>query len=97
MKPRGEGVAEWNNARDGRKNRKALSNLREAVHSELYAKRYPTPTSRDYKDNGKSPAELARNTTTLATLAGGQLNPTWVEWLMGFPTGFTDLEDSETP
>jgi hypothetical protein len=28
---------------------------------------------------------------------GGKLNPTWVEWLMGFPTGWTDLEDSETP
>ena len=27
----------------------------------------------------------------------GQLNPTWVEWLMGFPSGWTDLEDSETP
>ena len=24
---------------------------------------------------------------------GGSLNPTWVEWLMGFPTGWTDLED----
>jgi DNA (cytosine-5)-methyltransferase 1 len=24
---------------------------------------------------------------------GGKLNPTWVEWLMGFPTGWTDLED----
>lgn len=28
---------------------------------------------------------------------GGKLNPTWVEWLMGFPTGWTDLQDSETP
>jgi hypothetical protein len=28
---------------------------------------------------------------------GGKLNPTWVEWLMGFPPGWTDLEDSETP
>lgn len=27
----------------------------------------------------------------------GQLNPTWVEWLMGFPLGWTDLKDSETP
>jgi hypothetical protein len=27
---------------------------------------------------------------------GGKLNPTWVEWLMGFPTGWTDLKDSET-
>jgi DNA (cytosine-5)-methyltransferase 1 len=28
---------------------------------------------------------------------GGKLNPTWVEWLMGFPIGWTSLEDSETP
>ena len=27
----------------------------------------------------------------------GQLNPTWVEWLMGFPLGWTDLEPSEMP
>lgn len=27
----------------------------------------------------------------------GQLNPTWVEWLMGFPIGWTDLNASETP
>jgi len=27
---------------------------------------------------------------------GGKLNPTWVEWLMGFPTGWTDSKDSET-
>ena len=24
---------------------------------------------------------------------GGRLNPEWIEWLMGFPTGWTDLED----
>ena len=23
---------------------------------------------------------------------GGSLNPTWVEWLMGFPQGWTDLK-----
>ena len=28
---------------------------------------------------------------------GGKLNPMWVEWLMGFPPGWTDLEDLETP
>lgn len=27
----------------------------------------------------------------------GQLNPEWVEWLMGFPIGWTDLSASETP
>jgi hypothetical protein len=24
---------------------------------------------------------------------GGTLNPTWVEWLMGYPLGHTDLKD----
>jgi DNA (cytosine-5)-methyltransferase 1 len=28
---------------------------------------------------------------------GGRLNPTWVEWLMGFPLEWTDLKDLETP
>jgi hypothetical protein len=32
-----------------------------------------------------------------AATGGGQLNPTWVEWLMGFPAGWSDLGDSETP
>ena len=27
----------------------------------------------------------------------GQLNPQWVEWLMGYPVGWTDLGDSATP
>lgn len=28
---------------------------------------------------------------------GGQLNPAWTAWFMGFPASWTDLEDSETP
>ena len=59
---------------------------------------WPTPTARDHKD-GLSP--VIRNgkiqTDTLGRLTGGRLNPQWVEWLMGFPTGWTDCEDSETP
>jgi len=27
----------------------------------------------------------------------GMLNPVWVEWLMGFPPGWTDCGDSGTP
>ena len=27
---------------------------------------------------------------------GGSLNPTWVEWLMGWPLGWTDLKPLET-
>ena len=33
---------------------------------------------------------------SMAAGNGGQLNPTWVEWLMGFPLGWTDLSVSET-
>jgi hypothetical protein len=62
----------------------------------IYVQKYPTPVSRMWKDNGKSPAELNRNTETLATKVGGSLNPTWVEWLMGWPLEWTDLKPLET-
>jgi len=29
-------------------------------------------------------------------MSGGSLNPTWVEWLMGYPTGWTALKDWAT-
>lgn len=32
----------------------------------------------------------------LADQVGGKLNPTWVEWLMGWPIGWTDLKLSGT-
>jgi hypothetical protein len=32
----------------------------------------------------------------LATQVGGQLNPRWVEWLMGWPIGWTSLQPLET-
>ena len=37
-----------------------------------------------------------KNHRCLRTDVAGQLNPTWVEWLMGFPPGWTDLNASET-
>lgn len=33
----------------------------------------------------------------LQTQVGGQLNPDWVEWLMGFPVGWTACDASATP
>ena len=54
-------------------------------------KMWPTPTAHNAKE-GAFPAEYKRNTPTLSAEAGGKLNPTWVEWLMGFPTGHTDLK-----
>ena len=62
------------------------------TYADVKERLLPTPCARDWKDNGTSPAELRRNSATLATIAGGQLNPMWVEWLMGYPTGWTGLK-----
>jgi len=37
----------------------------------------------------------AKESDPEGTASGGQLNPTWVEWLMGFPPGFTELTCDE--
>jgi len=43
------------------------------------------PKSQTIRDN--LPGHLLRS----GEQPGGQLNPTWVEWLMGWPLGWTDL------
>ena len=60
------------------------------------ARRFATPTSRDWRSGKASPETLARNARPLSEQIGGSLNPTWVEWLMGFPLGWTALKDSAT-
>lgn len=59
------------------------------------ARLWPTPLAQAGKGPGKS--KKKQGGPNLQTVVGGQLNPTWVEWLMGFPAGWTDLEGSETP
>ena len=61
--------------------------------------KWATPTARDYRYPGKSRLERTGDKAgdPLPQQIGGPLNPTWVEWLMGFPLGWTDLEDSATP
>jgi hypothetical protein len=66
-------------------------NLRTAV--------WRTPQARDGNPRGASDPrrrEAQGHSVSLHDQIGGQLNPTWVEWLMGFPIGFTDLEASGT-
>jgi hypothetical protein len=70
-------------------------NLEEQVGAAEHAKMWPTLVSRMWKDSG-SPSEYNRNEVPLAAQVGGQLNPTWVEWLMGWPLGWTDLKPLET-
>jgi hypothetical protein len=53
---------------------------------------WQTPTAHNAKE-GAYPAEFLRNTITLAAQAGGKLNPTWIEWMMAFPLGFTASRD----
>jgi hypothetical protein len=55
----------------------------------------PTPTVQDAENNGGS-SQYERNSLPLNAVVGGALNPTWVEWLMGYPLGWTDCGDSGT-
>lgn len=56
----------------------------------------PTPTANDAKCNG-TPSQQNRNSAALNVVAGGSLNPEWVEWLMGFPPGWTEVFGTESP
>jgi hypothetical protein len=67
------------------------------------ARTWPTPVASMAK--GSSPRSLTRRSGASRTRdrldhavmasEGGQLNPTWVEWLMGWPIGWTDLQPLE--
>ena len=51
-------------------------------------KLWPTPVA---DDTGYRKSKYAQGGTALSTVTGGPLNPEWVEWLLGFPVGWTDL------
>jgi DNA (cytosine-5)-methyltransferase 1 len=61
---------------------------------------WPTPSAADNRDRGNmsSPAIARRKEkgkqimlSQSVSHESGALNPEWVEWLMGFPPGWTDL------
>jgi hypothetical protein len=56
-----------------------------------YVQMWPTPTSRDWKSGSMG---TQGNSRPLSEEIGGQLNPMWVEWLMEFPLGWTELSPS---
>ena len=68
-------------------------NLTQAVAME---RMLATPCARDYRTGQRKRYENPARTNNQNDQIGGQLNPTWVEWLMGFPIGWTDLNASET-
>jgi len=58
---------------------------------------WPTPSANEDaagRPGGKMQKMLGNHPQVRGT-GGGTLNPTWVEWLMGYPNGWTDLNHSE--
>ncbi len=87
-------------------NEKRNPNLETIVGQRMF----PTPTTRDYKGaNGFETtkrkiadgqrAHMGQLPNVIQHLEqrpiGGTLNPNWVEWLMGWPLGWTDLKPLE--
>lgn len=69
----------------------------------IAAMMWPTPTAMNNgggsalnKWGGSGARKKLRKMVTPQEL-NGALNPQWVEWLMGYPIGWTDLKDSATP
>jgi hypothetical protein len=81
-------------ATQARPGRSKPANLRDQVSN---MQNWPTPLSTEYRAN-RVRRENHHNGLTQAVLAtqdGGQLNQMWVEWLMGWPIGWTDLKPLE--
>lgn len=56
------------------------------------AVRGASPTARDWKGETVTANYPQGFNQSLPNQAGGHLNPPWVEWLMGWPIGWTDLK-----
>ena len=53
-----------------------------------YIQMFPTPKAQNCRGDGKP---HGNGGPSLDVVAGGALNPDWVEWLMGFPVGWTEV------
>jgi hypothetical protein len=97
---------QWGSMRDGECwERQTLAHLTKETEFGLSqntpppSQKWPTPKTRDWKD-GTSQGTMNRQSPDLGKVVGqsketGSLNPNWVEWLMGWPIGFTDLKPLE--
>lgn len=84
---------DWKDSGASQGNRKS-PNLGTQVH-------WPTPRTKGMCGGSGSWDLLNKNTTVeearqMGAGNGGKLNPTWVEWLMGWPLGWTDLKPLAT-
>jgi hypothetical protein len=69
-----------------------------------WKKKFPTPQASDNRDRGNLSSncvqrriEIGKQVSLSQSVSNtsGQLNPMWVEWLMGWPLGWTDLKPLE--
>ena len=67
--------------------------------------RFPTPQASDNRDRGNMSSPSVKRRLKIGkqvslgqsvSETSGKLNPEWVEWLMGWPLGWTDLKPLET-
>jgi hypothetical protein len=84
----------------GNYNRKGL-NSKSGDGLATAVSKFPTPTARDYRGVQRPERRRERRLESsrgipLNEAVGGLLNPTWVEWLMGWPIGWTALRPLET-
>jgi DNA (cytosine-5)-methyltransferase 1 len=59
-----------------------------------------TPTAQDSRNSTLPPSQIWRRSLVADMMRAGdrgEMNPEWVEWLMGFPAGWTALDASEMP
>ena len=52
----------------------------------------PTPDTNEWKSGAGFSPEGRGHTPQLRHLANGQIGPEFIEWMLGFPIGWTDLE-----
>jgi hypothetical protein len=94
-----EGSMEGYETRAKRKGHKAAVSYLETMID--YVGTLPTPSSRDYKGaNVNNPydcldslIEVGATKNQTGQKTGLKLQPAFVEWMMGYPIGWTDLKD----
>ena len=69
-----------------------------SMNLRTFVQRCPTPSANDWKGSIKPGQRRGQLTDPAMGIipAGGKLNPRWVEWLMGWPVGHTELKPSAT-
>lgn len=88
-----------NTIKERLKTKKPKGKLEEKIAMDMF----PTPTARDWKDTGQNSnyKRMAEKSILSGVVmmkqekVGGKLNPDFVEFLMGYPLGWTEIETTD--